>query len=100
MTNATILKYHQDILSMQGSVMEYWFEGYIKAFYKKFQPRLERLTERLQKLNLEYFQFADGKMLYDNKQQPVLIEGKSIEEYKQKFAAIMSEENNLVMRPV
>lgn len=96
MKNGQIFKYHQDILSMQGTVMEYWFEGYIKVFYKKYGMRLQNLNKRLEALSAEYFQISDGKMLYDSNRQPLPKEGANVEEYKAKFTAIMSEESNLI----
>lgn len=96
MNNAQLFKYHQDILAMRGSVYEYWFKERIEGFYHLYKQRLELLTHRLEKLSHEYFQYQDGKLLYDGNQQALPLEGKSIEEYKAKFQAIMSEGNNLI----
>lgn len=97
MNNAQLLRYHNEIMRMQGSVLEVFLDSKIKEFYKNNIIRINTLTEKLNALSGEYLKMEGGKAIYDENKNPISLEGKSLDEYHQKVKELMSQEINIVL---
>ena len=97
MTNGQLFKYHQDIQSLQGSILEYWFQGKIKEFYKHNGIRIRTLSEKINALAVEYFEMKDGQIMQNQEGKSISKDGKDPNEYKTKMDELMKIEVNIIL---
>lgn len=95
MTNGLLLQFHQEISQLQNSVIMFLLKGRVTDFYKDFGIRINTVLEKKTKLQKEYFVF-DGENIKKegegNDQKPVMLEGKTYDEFIEKYNQLMNEQ--------
>ena len=103
MNNRQLLSYHTELEGSKTSVYYFLNQNKIKEFYRENGVRIQGLFDKIQKLHELYFEM-DGKNVKHievekdgNKvQEPILQEGKTLDEYKAEYKTLMETEIFLI----
>ena len=100
MTNRQLWQYHQDIQTMNPTVIML-MKNRIKEFYKNNGIRIKTITEKIFKLQAEYFEIDEDKRIktveVEGTKTPVLIHGKTVEIYNEAMKNLMEQENLIIV---
>lgn len=97
-TNRTLYTYNQEIHNMSGSILEKFHAGKINQFYKDNGIRVNTLMARLTAIAEDHYKFENGQIKHiavDGKQVPVLLPGKTTEEYNSKTNEYLDKETSI-----
>lgn len=102
MNYGTLLNYHTEIQSMGDSIFRHFMRSKVKEFYKHNGLKIDTLINKIKELQNEFFvmEVVDGNTHIattgegDDK-KPVMVEGKELEKYNEKYRLLMKEPCNI-----
>ena len=93
-TNSTMLAFHNELESLNKSVVYYLLKGRIDDFYKQYGIRIESLIVRMNDIEKKYF-VVEGeqiKMEGEGKDaKPVMQEGKTMEDLNKEMIELLKQ---------
>lgn len=97
MKNKNLYEFHCQLEAMKTSIIFQLLFGRIKDFYKNNDIRINSLIDKLNKLQEEYFIYnEEGKVKEEgDPKKPVMVEGKTYEEYLEKYELLMEAPCNI-----
>lgn len=99
MKNENLYSYHLEIQGWKGSIMAEFNKGKIKNFYEKNSVRLNLLLERLDKLQVKYFEIDEKNkivMMPDDPTKPKMKEGMLFEDYEKDHNELMNRDIEII----
>lgn len=97
-TNHALFALEQEVQSMNNSILQFWFKSKIGEFYNENGVRLRGIHDKRMEIMKKYFVMDEGKLKLegeDGKQEPVLIEGYTMEDYNKAMEVLMTATNVL-----
>lgn len=101
LTNRNLYSFHKEAMSWKQlpSLFYLLYEDDLKEkidrFYKHNSEKINIIILEIKNLNAEYFQHEDGKIKYDDKNIPLMNEGKAMADYDEKYNALMNQPCNV-----
>lgn len=95
LTNGLLMQWHTEIGQLQNSVIMYLMKGRLADFYKDYGIRINTVMDKKTSLQKEYFVFEDEKVKHEGEgkeSKPVMLEGKTYEEFMKKYNDLMAEQ--------
>lgn len=91
-----LLHYQSEINQMQGSIFAEFFRSKIKDFVQNNNIRVQTAYSKIEKLRDEYLELDEKrnvKLIGEGKEQKAVFkEGKTEEEFKEKYEELMNSE--------
>ena len=87
-TNRQLLQWDSEAMRMNGSIIGMFNRSKIQEFYRNNEARISTLKRDINELQDDYFVVENDQVKYEgegNDKKPVMKEGKTLEEYQQKF---------------
>lgn len=107
LTNQQLLNCYEQLVDMKrnGNIVAYLIAPKIREWEKNNMVRINTLLEKMKDIDMKYWQHTaiDGRIEYtmvdgeNGKREPVLIEGKTKDEFESDYRALLSEETVMVM---
>lgn len=95
LTVAQVLQIHNERIKLSGSFMELINRTKIERFYQDNYLRINRLVQENGDILKEFYVFKDDGSMAINEGNPILVEGKTDEEFNEKY-----KEFNLQIIPI
>lgn len=92
-------------MKRNGSIVAYLLRGKIAQWEKDNMVRIDSILEKMKQIDTEFWQHnvVDGRIEFvkvdgeDGKREPVLIEGKTREEFESKYKELLSTETTMIL---
>ncbi len=94
-TNNRLLTWHNEIQSLNGSIVAKFLHSKIREFYNNNGVRINSLQDKRSELTKKYFVIEDDKLKTEGdgeNAKPVLIEGKTNEDFENELKELMEKE--------
>jgi hypothetical protein len=107
LTNQQLLNCYEQLIEMKrnGSIIAHLLRSKIAQWEKDNMVRINSILEKMKEIDMEHWQHTaiDGRIEYtmvdgeDGKREPVLIEGKTREEFEEKYRELLSQETTMIV---
>lgn len=107
LTNQQLLNCYEQLVDMKrnGSIIAYLLKSKIAQWEKDNMVRINSILEKMKVIDMEYWQHTaiDGRVEYkmvdgaDGKREPVLIEGKTREDFEAAYRELLSQETTMTL---
>ena len=107
LTNQQLLNCYEQLIDMKrnGSIVAYLLKGKIAQWEKDNMVRINSILDKMKEIDMQYWQHTavDGRIEYkmvdgeDGKREPVLIEGKTREDFEAKYKELLSTETTMIL---
>lgn len=107
LTNQQLLNCYEQLIEMKrnGSIIAHLLKTKIRQWESDNMVRVNSILEKMKEIDMEYWQHTaiDGRIEYtmvdgaDGKREPVLIDGKTREEFEEKYRDLLSQETTMTI---
>lgn len=97
MNNRRLLAYHQEMEGFKDSILYQFLSPKIRFFYKQNGIRIQTLVSKVGELNKEFFEYEGDRLKKGEDKKPVLLEGKTAEEFDLRLNELMDREVNIIL---